>query len=148
MNGFEIIYTLPENHGLAPGESVLMEIDWNRRYCLMRLHFAAEQVLALFYKMFPGVDKVGTHITQEKARIDFAWPESISPLLPQISNETNKIIEADLEIKSDFEDEQNEQRYLEIEGFSRVPCGGTHLRRTGEIGPIKLKRDNIGRGKE
>jgi len=29
-----------------------------------------------------------------------------------------------------------------------VPCGGTHVRRTGEIGPILLKRDNIGRGKE
>ncbi|HOG04600.1 MAG TPA: alanyl-tRNA editing protein, partial [Accumulibacter sp.] len=32
--------------------------------------------------------------------------------------------------------------------FARVPCGGTHVRRTGEIGSIRLKRNNIGRGKE
>ncbi|HLT78007.1 MAG TPA: hypothetical protein VKZ87_11510 [Ferrovibrio sp.] len=32
--------------------------------------------------------------------------------------------------------------------FAAVPCGGTHLRRTGEIGAIRLKRVNIGKGKE
>lgn len=147
-DGFDIIYTLPKDHGLKPGQSVQMEIDWTRRHRLMRLHFAAELVLELFYKMLPGVEKVGAHIAQEKARIDFAWPESISPLLPEIANQANRIIEANLEIKSTFEDEQNERRYWEIEGFSRVPCGGTHVKRTGEIGPIKLKRNNIGHGKE
>ena len=39
-------------------------------------------------------------------------------------------------------------RYWEIEGFARVPCGGTHLKRTGEVGNIALKRKNIGKGKE
>jgi Ser-tRNA(Ala) deacylase AlaX len=144
----EIVYTLPEGHGLTPGDSVQMEIDWIRRYRLMRLHFAAELVLELFYKSLDGVDKVGAHIAQGKARIDFAWPESISPMLPRFAAEANKIIEADLEIKCAFEDEANERRYWEIEGFSRVPCGGTHVRRTGEVGPIRLKRNNIGRGKE
>ncbi|HSQ40236.1 MAG TPA: hypothetical protein VLM78_08735 [Anaerolineales bacterium] len=33
-------------------------------------------------------------------------------------------------------------------GFAHVPCGGTHLKRTGEVGRIELKRDNIGKGKE
>ena len=35
-----------------------------------------------------------------------------------------------------------------IDGFARVACGGTHIKRTGEVGPIKLKRNNIGKGKE
>ncbi len=147
-DGLEIIYTLHEKHGLALGDPVRMEIDWDRRYRLMRLHFAAELVLELFYKKLDGVEKVGAHIGQEKARIDFVWPESISPMLPEFTAEANYIIEADLAIKSAFEDEPNERRYWEIDGFSRVPCGGTHVRRTGEIGPIKLKRNNIGRGKE
>ena len=147
-DGLEIIYTLPEYHGLPPGEPVRMEIDWLRRYRLMRLHFAAELVLELFYKKLAGVGKVGAHIAEEKARIDFTWPESISPMLPLFTAEANSMIEADLQIKSAFEDERNERRYWEINGYSRVPCGGTHLRRTGEIGPIKLKRNNIGRGKE
>jgi alanyl-tRNA synthetase len=29
-----------------------------------------------------------------------------------------------------------------------VPCGGTHIKKTGEIGAIALKRNNIGKGKE
>ncbi|WP_230369886.1 hypothetical protein [Paludibacterium denitrificans] len=29
-----------------------------------------------------------------------------------------------------------------------MPCGGTHLRRTGEVGTLQLKRKNVGKGKE
>ncbi len=147
-DGFEIIYTLPENHTLEIGQSVRMEIDWPRRYKLMRLHFAAELVLELVYRRLPDIEKLGAHIAPEKARIDFAWPESIAALLAEIANQANRIIADDLEIISAFEDEATERRFWEIKGFSRVPCGGTHVKKTGEIGLIKLKRDNIGRGKE
>ncbi len=146
--GLEIVYTLPQDHGLIVGQKVAIEIDWIRRYRLMRLHFAAELVLELFYKELQTVDKVGAHIGQNKARIDFAWPQSISSYLPKFTEDVNKIIGADLEIRTGFSDAVNERRYWEIAGFSRVPCGGTHVRSTGEIGPIRLKRDNIGKGKE
>jgi Ser-tRNA(Ala) deacylase AlaX len=146
--GLEIVYTLAESHGLVAGQSVLVEIDWARRYQLMRLHFAAELVLELFYKNLGGVNKVGAHIAQDKARIDFAWPESISPLLPLIESAANSIIAANMEIITAFDNEPNERRYWEISGFSRVRCGGTHVKRTGEIGPIRLKRNNKGRGNE
>jgi len=147
-NGLNIVYTLPDDHGLVVGEVALVEIDWVRRYRLMRLHFAAELVLELFYRNLVGVNKVGAHIASDKARIDFAWPESIAPLLAQVESDANSIISANLEIKTAFDDEPNERRYWEIDGFSRVPCGGTHVRRTGEIGPIRLKRNNKGRGNE
>jgi alanyl-tRNA synthetase len=147
-NGLEIVYTLPEDHGLAVGAPVRMDIDWIRRYRLMRLHFAAELVLELCYRALKDVHKVGAHMDQEKARIDFAWPENLSPSLPAFTAEANRVIEADLAITCAFEDEPNERRYWEIAGFSRVSCGGTHVRRTGEVGLIKLKRNNIGRGKE
>ncbi|HNE01040.1 MAG TPA: hypothetical protein PLQ18_04975, partial [Plasticicumulans sp.] len=42
----------------------------------------------------------------------------------------------------------NERRYWEVEGIARVACGGTHLRRTGEVGVLALKRRNVGKGKE
>ncbi|MEZ5701671.1 MAG: alanyl-tRNA editing protein [Burkholderiaceae bacterium] len=146
--GQEIVYTLADDHGLVTGQAVVVQIDWLRRYRLMRLHFAAELVLELFYKKLQGVSKVGAHIAQDKARIDFAWPQSVSPLLPLIESDANSIIAADLEIITAFDDEPNERRYWEIGGFSRVPCGGTHVKRTGEIGMIKLKRNNKGRGNE
>ncbi len=123
-------------------------IDWERRYQLMRLHFAAEIILALTYRKLEQIEKIGAHIAQDKARIDFQWSQNISEMLPLISEEANRIVEADHEIISAFSDEANERRYWEISGFARVPCGGTHLHKTGEIGVIELRRKNIGKGKE
>ena len=58
------------------------------------------------------------------------------------------IIMADQPIISAFSDEAQERRYWEIDGFGHVACGGTHLRKTGEVGEIELKRKNIGKSKE
>src|SRR5690349_22757034 len=91
-DGVRIIYTLPQDHGLRVGQQVTIEIDWARRYRLMRLHFAAELVLELFYRQLDGVEKVGAHIAREKARIDFAWPRSIAPLLPKVAEDANRIV--------------------------------------------------------
>src|SRR4051794_20293373 len=67
----EIIYTLDDVQGLASGDRVHMALDWERRYALMRLHFAAELVLELTYRACATVEKIGAHIAQDKARIDF-----------------------------------------------------------------------------
>lgn len=146
--GTEIWYSLPAEHSLKAGQTVVVEINWPRRYQLMRLHFAAELVLELVYRKLPGVEKIGAHISQDKARIDFALPESISGILPDIADAANSIVAADLPIVTGFEDEAAERRYWMINDFSRVPCGGTHVRRTGEVGSISLKRKNIGKDKE
>jgi len=146
--GKEIVYTLENSHGLKPGDQVRMNIDWQRRYKLMRLHFAAEIVLELAYQNLDSIEKIGAHIAQDKARIDFKWDENISTVLPVIKKEALGIIEANQEIISAFSDEEKEERYWEIRGFSRVPCGGTHLRKTAEIGEIELKRKNVGKNKE
>ena len=144
----EIVYTLEDGHGLRPGDQVRMMIDWERRYRLMRLHFAAEIVLELAYRNLDSIEKIGAHIAQDKARIDFKWDENISTVLPLIKKEALGIIEANREIISAFSDEEKEERYWEIRGFSRASCGGTHLRKTGEVGEIELKRKNPGKGKE
>jgi Ser-tRNA(Ala) deacylase AlaX len=146
--GKEIVYTLENSHGLKPGDQVRMNIDWERRYKLMRLHFAAEIVLELAYQNLDSIEKIGAHIAQDKARIDFKWDENISTVLPVIKKEALGIIEANQEIISAFSDKEKEERYWEIKGFSRVPCGGTHLRKTAEIGEIELKRKNVGKNKE
>jgi Ser-tRNA(Ala) deacylase AlaX len=151
-DGHEIFYTLPAAHGLAVNDAAAMEIDWVRRYRLMRLHFAAELVLELTCKALANgdkiVEKIGAHISPDKARIDFDWPENISPLFPQLTAEAQAIIDADTPITSAFSDKTNERRYWEVAGLARVPCGGTHLKRTGEVGHLSLKRKNVGRGKE
>jgi Ser-tRNA(Ala) deacylase AlaX len=102
----------------------------------------------LVYQNVPGIEKIGAHIAQDKSRIDFEWNENISALFPVISERADALIAADHPITSAFSDEENQRRYWEIEGFARVPCGGTHLKRTGEVGEINLKRKNVGKGKE
>lgn len=144
----DIDYTLPAGHGLTVGDAVHVEIDWARRYKLMRLHFAAEIVLKLVYKHLPGVEKIGAHIAEDKARIDFLLDENISGHFDLLGGEANRIVDADMPIESAFSDEGAGRRYWKIEGFGEVPCGGTHLKRTGEVGRISLKRKNIGAGKE
>jgi len=146
--GKGIVYSLPKDHGLQAGDRVRMQIDWERRYRLMRLHFAAELVLELVYRRLAHVEKAGAHISVDKARIDFLWSENISIHFPHLLSEAQSLIDADREIVSAYEDEANERRYWEVPGFARVPCGGTHLRRTGEVGRIDLRRVNVGRGKE
>ena len=59
----------------------------------------------------------------DKSRIDFLMDDPVTPLLSPLA-------------------------YWEIDGFARVSCGGTHIRHTGEIGQLTLKRKNIGKGKE
>ena len=146
--GGEIIYTLEARHGLKTGDVVRIEIDWERRYRLMRLHLAAELVLELMYQNFGPIEKVGAHIAQDKARIDFEWEGSIAETLPTIKEKALAIVRADKAIISAFSDKESQRRFWEIEGFARVPCGGTHLKKTGEIGDIELKRKNPGKGKE
>ncbi|HRD68999.1 MAG TPA: alanyl-tRNA editing protein [Legionella sp.] len=147
LAGHLIYYMLPKEHQLAVGDEVLMTIDWPRRYRLMRLHFAAELVLELVTRKL-AVQKIGAHIAEGKARIDFMMEQNISAIFIPLIAEYEHIIKADLTIKTGFSDVMTQRRYWEIEGFSRVACGGTHVKSTAEIGFITLKRVNIGGGKE
>lgn len=147
-DGGDILYRLEPDHDLKPGQAVRVEIDGARRLKLMRLHLAAEIILELACQNLPGIQKIGAHIAEDKARIDFEWPENISKFFPMMQEKAGALIAADHPIVSAFSDEENQRRYWEIAGFARVPCGGTHLKRTGEIGAIALKRVNVGKGKE
>jgi len=144
----KIIYTLEHAPNFKVGDRVETAIDWNRRYKLMRLHFAAEIVLELFYKKFAGIKKIGAHIAEDKSRLDFEMNKSVSEFLPEFTNAAQALIDADLNVESNFSDIDAERRYWKIEGFAQVSCGGTHIKKTAEVGKIKLKRNNIGKGKE
>jgi len=147
-DGFEIFYTLPQNHTLCLGDNVEVCIDWEKRYRIMKLHFAAELVLELVYQNFGHPEKIGANITYDKARVDFTWEGNISSTFEFLNDELAKMIAADHKIICDFDDVENEHRFWRIDGFAQVPCGGTHIRSTKEIGGLTLKRVNPGKGKE
>nr|WP_303851856.1 alanyl-tRNA editing protein [Seleniivibrio woodruffii] len=147
-DGFEIFYTIPENHTLCLGDSVEICIDWEKRYRVMKLHFAAELVLELVYQNYGHPEKIGANITYDKARVDFAWEGNISSTFNFLDAKLAEMIASDYKIICDFDDVENEHRFWQIEGFAQVPCGGTHIKSTKEIGGLTLKRVNPGKGKE
>lgn len=145
--GTLIYYTLDPSTLFHTGESVTLKIEWPRRYRLMRLHFAAELILEIVTRKF-GLEKVGAHIAEHKARIHFSSNRNLSEGFDAILGEYNAIIHADLPIHTGFSDIKTQRRFWKIDGFAEVPCGGTHVNSTAEVGNVILKRKNIGRGKE
>lgn len=144
----EIYYLINKDHELKVGDTVDIEIDWDRRYQLMKHHFAAEVILELVYKSFPSIVKIGAHISKSKARIDFIFDQSLSIYINEWQNKAQDLVYASHNVISDFYNKEEEKRFWEIDGFSQVACGGTHIKNTKELGIIKLKRVNIGKNKE
>lgn len=139
-----IYYTLPDNHNLHVGDKITMTIDWPRRLRLMRLHFAAEIILEIVTQNY-HLEKVGAHIAEHKARIDFKSNSNISVYFPEILQQYNAIIDANLTIEKGYSDFEKHRRYWKIEGFAQVPCGGTHVNLTSEVGYVTLKREKPGK---
>lgn len=159
-----ITYMLPENHGLKPGAVAHMEIDWSRRYRLMRLHFACELILILMNRLFGkkkegeellpeeidhlGIEKVGAHMSEDKARIDFVLPENIEKYFPALLSEFKAIVDSDLPIEKGYINQEKRHRYWRIAEIATVPCGGTHVRSTSEVGYVNLRRKRANKGVE
>jgi len=146
--GKEIEYTIEAGHNLTKDSPVLLKIDWEKRYKIMKLHFAAEIILELVNQHFGNPEKTGANITSEKARIDFNWENNISEMFPLLEAKSKELIEADKPIESAFSNDAEQIRYWKIEGFGQVPCGGTHIKSTGEIGQLRLRRERQGKSRE
>jgi misacylated tRNA(Ala) deacylase len=153
---------IPEPDALlpAPGESVTAEIDWERRYRLMRMHTCMHVLCSLIKG-----EVTGGQVGDGKGRLDFNLPntqldrEALTKALQRIVAEGHPVRERWI---TDEELAQNPQlvrtmsvkpptgsgrvRLLEIEGVDLQPCGGTHLRSTGEIGRVEVgKIENKGK---
>jgi misacylated tRNA(Ala) deacylase len=144
----------------APGEAVVAEIDWQRRHRLMRMHTC----LHLLCAVVPGA-VTGGQVGDGKSRLDFDVPgESLDKAA--ITQRLNELVAADLPATprwiTDEELEarpelvrtmsvkppmgQGRVRLLDIAGTDLQPCGGTHVRRTGEIGRVEVtKIENKGK---
>jgi misacylated tRNA(Ala) deacylase len=134
------------------GETVTLEIDWARRYGLMRLHTALHVMSCVVV-----APVTGGNISPEKARLDFDIDMSLLDA-EKIEHETNALIARRVEtetvwISDDELDARPELvktmsvqpprgagrvRLLRIPGIDLQPCGGTHVRNIAEIGGIRV----------
>ncbi len=165
---FHIISQIPGE--ISEGEQIRGVIDWDRRYALMRNHTAAH-VMGEAIRRATGVPSkiVGSAIDVDKARLDFSHEGSLRPLFPKIEAIANGIVKEDraVEVKmmkrQEAEDyverfheslktlppQVQEVRIVEIKDWHACACGGTHVRSTRELDPIKvLKRQSKGKGVE
>lgn len=144
----------------APGTQVTAEIDWERRHRHMRMH----SCLHLLCAVVTG-DVTGGQIGADKGRLDFNLPdtqldkEHITAELNRLIGEDHPveprwISEAELAAQPDLVRTMSvkppsgggQVRLLDIAGVDLQPCGGTHVRRTGEIGRVRVgKIENKGR---
>jgi len=140
----------------AIGAEVTQSLDWDRRYAHMRVHTA----LHLLSVVIP-LPVTGGAITAEKGRLDFDMPEAPEDKAA-LEEALNALIARDLPVSDDWITDAElaanpglvktmsvappsgagRVRLVRIgEGADQVdlqPCGGTHVKRTGEIGPVRL----------
>jgi alanyl-tRNA synthetase len=130
------------------GDGVGCEIDWDRRHRIMRLHSAAHIMEHFLWERLGHLERLGSYVDEEKDRADYEYEGRLPPeILKEVEEATNEFLAEGHEIKIDPDPAQPHIRIwrcAEIE----MPCGGTHVRNTMEIGRIRLKRKNPGRGTE
>ena len=153
--GIDSVLHLPAaaaSSGLEPGETLTLEIDWARRYALMRLHTALHVMSCIVV-----APVTGGNIAPDKARLDFDIDMSLLDAR-RIEDETNALIARAVETETVWiADEELDARpelvktmsvqpprgagrvrLLRIPGIDLQPCGGTHVRNIGEIGAIRV----------
>lgn len=150
LAGDEFVYTLEQTPNLKVGDKVKVKIDWDKRFKIMRLHSAAHVIFYIFEKKTGANKLIGSNVTEEKSRLDYEYPENIAKFLPDVENEANEVFSQNIPVKTYFDDKNPGKRLWEPEGKKEwlCPCGGTHVKNLNEIGRVKLKRKNIGSGKE
>ena len=109
--------------------------------------------MSILYDIKGTLPVIGANVTNEKGRIDFSCNEPLSPLVPRLQEEIDNIVRQNYEIITNTKSTSSsrQERIWMIQELGEhwvIPCGGTHPKYTGEIGGLKLKRKNIGAGKE
>jgi len=138
----------------APGTVLTARIDWDRRHRLMRMHTCLHLLSAVL--PFPVT---GGQVSDGKGRLDFDMPDG-SPDRDQVNEAVNRLITANLPVAIDqITDAElaakpdlvktmmvkppsgaGQVRLIRIDGADLQPCGGTHVARTGEIGPVVITK--------
>jgi misacylated tRNA(Ala) deacylase len=148
----EIVHKPGEGAALPEiGETVTAEIDWDRRMRLMRMH-AACHLLSIVCP-YPIT---GAAVGEDKGRVDFNLPEV--PDAAEVEAQLNELVARDLPVTTEWiTDEElaanpglvksmnvkppmgmGRVRLVRIGDVDLQPCGGTHVRSTGEIGRLKI----------
>lgn len=149
---------------LAVGQTVHGKIDWPRRFEHMQQHAADHMLAGAAWQLFGGVT-IGLHLGAQDATIDMTLPGGRTHLTQEETEELERVVNARVqqndEIRCWFPTAEELEtlplrkkptvtehvRVVAMGDYEMVACGGTHPRRTGEMGLIKIISTTPARGK-
>ncbi len=138
----------------APGTLVTAVIDWECRHRLMRIHTCLHLLSAVM--PYPVT---GGQISDGRGRLDFDLPE-MNTSKEEVTEKLNELVQQAMDVTFDWISDkeleaqpdlvktmsvkppvgQGRVRLIRIADCDLQPCGGTHVRNTGEIGPVRVRK--------
>ena len=142
---------------IAVGDPVHGELDWERRYKLMRTHTAMHILCGVVWRDY-GASVTGGNMDPGKSRMDFEFERMSRELIGEIEEKCNAEIAAAREVRTQILPREEafqipdlirtkinllpagiqEVRTVEIVGLDLQADGGTHVRNTREVGGMKV----------
>jgi misacylated tRNA(Ala) deacylase len=156
--GDRVIHILPADAPLPPvGSSVHAQLDWERRYALMRTHTAMHILCGVIFRDY-GASVTGGDMDPLKGRMDFEFETMHKDLVQEIERVINQEIANSRPIRVDILPREKafqipdlirtkinllpegiqEVRVVEIVGLDLQADGGTHVHNTSEVGRIRV----------
>ena len=132
-------------------DEVDCRIDWARRFDHMQQHSGQHLLSAVFVERF-GMATVSFHLGQESSTIDLDTATLEAARMLEAERRANEAVCENRPLSVTLEDAGETRdlrkpserdgtlRIVSIEGLDRSACGGTHVARSGEIGPILLRK--------
>ncbi len=144
----DIIHVLDKAVGAGP---VKGRIDLPRRFDHMQQHTGQHILSQAFYETLKGETR-SFHLGPEVSTLEIGLGSISDSDLQRVEERANRAVWEDLEVKSYFVPEERIAevplrrapkkhgllRVIEVAGFDYSACGGTHCRRSGEVGLIKV----------
>jgi Ser-tRNA(Ala) deacylase AlaX len=146
-NIIDIEYELEKEPSFAVGDEVTVAIDKEKRLNLMRLHSAAHLSYYFTIEKFGKMRILGSNIAPEKARVDYESEKNLGEGLEEVEEKLNKFLAEGHDIQRTPDEKLPDLKWWRCEEW-KMPCGGTHVKNTLEIGRVKLKRVTKGQNKE
>lgn len=156
LEGDVIRHTVLDNSGdgelFAAGQTVSGRIDFARRFSNMQNHSGEHILSGLVHGRF-GYDNVGFHLSDNTVTLDFNGPLTDEDIL-WLEQTANRVVWDNKEIRAWYPDPEELEktvyrskkeidgplRLVEIPGVDMCACCAPHVKRTGEIGLIKIIR--------